>query len=219
MKEYPKINGASRGPIGLPCIAFYKYDGSNLRFEWSKKRGFYKFGTRKRLFDKTDAVFGCAIDIFNEKYGDILPTALHKNKDFRNLDSFVAYCEFFGKSSFAGKHDENEEKDLVLFDVNIHKKGFITPNQLVKLDVPVAPVVYEGVFNSHFIQSVRSNKLDVLLNEGVVAKGVYPRAKNPHLAIWMVKVKTDNWINKLMVAAESDSKLQKELLENVSEQK
>lgn len=59
MKQYPSIN-SSNGQSFKEFVAdvFDKLDGSNLRFEWSKKQGWYKFGTRHRLFDNTDPVFG-----------------------------------------------------------------------------------------------------------------------------------------------------------------
>ena len=49
MEQYPHIEGSTKAPIGEPCIAFYKYDGSNLRFEWSPKKGWHKFGTEKNF--------------------------------------------------------------------------------------------------------------------------------------------------------------------------
>ena len=51
MKQYETIPyyGDYLGP---DIIAFDKIDGSNLRFEWSRKRGFYKFGTRKMISPK-----------------------------------------------------------------------------------------------------------------------------------------------------------------------
>ena len=63
MKQYPHIVGPSKAPREH-CIAFYKYDGSNVRFEWSKKRGWYKFGTRTQLIDENVEIFGQAIPVF-----------------------------------------------------------------------------------------------------------------------------------------------------------
>ena len=51
MKEYPSIPYRIHGDLDI--IAFGKYDGSNIRAEWSQKKGFYKFGTRKRLLDES----------------------------------------------------------------------------------------------------------------------------------------------------------------------
>ena len=47
MKAYPTI---PREVIrSMSIYAFAKLDGSNIRAEWSRKKGFYKFGSRKRL--------------------------------------------------------------------------------------------------------------------------------------------------------------------------
>jgi hypothetical protein len=50
-----------------------------------------------------------------------------KDGRHRHADSCIAYAEFFGPHTFAGKHDpeflgveSNDPKELVLFDVNIH---------------------------------------------------------------------------------------------------
>ena len=32
MKQYPEISGSNKAPIGAQCLAFVKYDGSNLRW-------------------------------------------------------------------------------------------------------------------------------------------------------------------------------------------
>jgi hypothetical protein len=48
MKQYPEILHYSRGHFGEPVIAFEKLDGSNIRLEWQRKRGFFKFGRWKR---------------------------------------------------------------------------------------------------------------------------------------------------------------------------
>ena len=66
MEQYPSIIGSAKAPLGKPCVAQYKYDGSNLRWEWSPKKGFHKYGTRRELFDKTDPVFGMAIEMFHD---------------------------------------------------------------------------------------------------------------------------------------------------------
>lgn len=55
MKQYPSI------PSGIiknkSFFCFQKIDGSNIRVEWTKKNGLYKFGTRRRLLDETDLQF------------------------------------------------------------------------------------------------------------------------------------------------------------------
>ena len=56
MKEYPSIPHIDRG-TGEFCIAFTKYDGSNIRAEWTRKSGWSKFGTRTHLLGVDDPVF------------------------------------------------------------------------------------------------------------------------------------------------------------------
>lgn len=47
MKAYPSIS--TQVDFSLPYWIFDKIDGSNLRAEFSSKRGFYKFGSRTQL--------------------------------------------------------------------------------------------------------------------------------------------------------------------------
>lgn len=216
MKTYPEIPGPSKSPK-LPCIVFDKLDGSNLRFEWSKKRGWYKFGTRARMFDHTDPEYGRAIPVFLNRYGDSLPKVITDNKDYRGIDSFIAYGEFFGPSSFAGWHDFTEQQEVVLFDVNLNKKGFVLPRAFVNdfghLKIP--KVIYEGNFGDQFVKDVKDGKYDVV--EGVVAKGVIPK-KNPQHGLWMSKVKTKAWLAELRHRAQTCPEFRKALTDNIKEQ-
>lgn len=191
MKQFPSIPHV-KGYHGQPCTAFYKYDGSNLRFEWSKKRGWYKFGTRTRLFDHTDPVFGSAIEIFKNTYGSDLEKVFKAEKLFQNADQVMVFCEFFGPKSFAGQHDPADPKELVLFDVNIHKKGFLDPTQFMDTfsHLKIAEMVYRGPLTEEFEQQVRSGVIPNL-NEGVVCKG-----GSGH-KLWMCKIKTDAYREKL----------------------
>jgi hypothetical protein len=200
MKEYPKILGPYDAAHGQPCIAFYKLDGSNLRFEWNPKSGWYKFGTRRQLFHPTDPVYGSAVEIFLRKYGDGLIKVIRENSAYRKVDGLIAYAEFFGPHSFAGKHDaeflgveSNDPKDVVLFDININKKGFVSPEKFVEhfghLHIP--EVVYRGPFDRDFTESIRNNTLGVPLVEGVVAKG------GEGHKLWMRKVKTLAYLKEL----------------------
>jgi hypothetical protein len=47
---------------------FDKLDGSNIRSEWNRKRGFDKYGTRARLLGVDDEIFGEAIPLINSKF-------------------------------------------------------------------------------------------------------------------------------------------------------
>lgn len=193
MKEYPSIEGPL-GDFGKPCIGFYKYDGSNLRFEWTPKNGWCKYGTRTRLFDKTDPVFGPAIDLFLTTHGEGIEKVIRDTKEFRNNERVTAYCEYFGPKSFAGIHDlemPNDPKELVLFDINLHKKGILGPRDFINHfgHLKTAQVVYEGNFNQTFIDAVRNRTLPVW--EGVIAKG-----GSGH-GIWMRKIKSNDYLAKL----------------------
>jgi hypothetical protein len=194
MKTYPSIKGPSKAPH-QPCIAFYKYDGSNLRFEWNRKIGWVKFGTRKRLFDESDPDFGSAVSLFKDTLAQDLESIFRKH--YRDDKVATAYCEFFGENSFAGAHEPNDPKRLVLFDVEIYKKGFVSPRDFVNifsrsLGDRAAEVVYEGNLNESFIHDVRTNSVEgVNLIEGVVCKG-----GSGH-KLWRCKIKCDSYKEKL----------------------
>ena len=72
MLQYPSILGVKKMPLGHKCYAFYKYDGSNLRFEWSPKKGWNKFGSRTQMIDRNHPTFGKGIDLFMDEMGDII---------------------------------------------------------------------------------------------------------------------------------------------------
>lgn len=187
MQQFPSIDGSAKAPIGKPCIAFYKYDGSNLRWEWSPKQGWHKFGTRTQLFDATHEVFGEAIPIFMNGMGDEIVARIKKID--RGIQRITAFTEFFGPGSFAGQHVPGEPKELRLIDVFLFKKGFMNPRTFVNTfgDLPyAAQIVYEGNLNKQFIDEVRNGtKYNVW--EGVVAKG----------EDFQVKIKTGAYFTKL----------------------
>lgn len=202
MKWYPKMLGVygDDAPWNEHCVAFDKLDGSNLRFEFSHKRGWYKFGTRNRMFDKNDSEFGGAIDIFLTKYGE--PIAKLMKDKYKKTESAIAFAEYFGPVSFGGLHDpvylnqigripevvSNDPKDVVLFDFNLHKKGFLAPteflDQFSNLSIP--KVVYQGRLTKDFFEDVRANKYGLI--EGVVCKG-----GSGH-NLWMKKIKTNDYL-------------------------
>jgi hypothetical protein len=194
MKHYPEIPGPSGAPVGEPCIAFEKYDGSNLRWEWSRKRGWHKFGTRTQLFDRTDPTYGPAIPIFLNTMGDEI--ARRANAIERGVQRVIVFTEFLGPGSFAGKHVLEDPKELRLFDVNLYKRGIMPARQFVQEfgDLPYAArVVYEGNFGREFVRAVREGEYPV--KEGVVAKGDG----------WMAKVKTLAYLARLREVFEGDA--------------
>lgn len=218
MKTYREIPGPRRSPIA-PCIAFYKYDGSNIRAEWTPKNGWSKFGSRRVLIDGNSEHLGKAVRLFKEKYGDDLVSIFKKDKMFRGVKLVTVFFEFYGDKSFAGWHEEEDDnKTVTLFDVNVHKRGLMLPRDFVRTfgHLDVAKVIYDGNFNKQFISDVRDGK--IVDGEGVVAKGLLPGKKPTAHNIWMAKVKTDWWFQELRRRIELDSNFGKILKDNLSEQ-
>lgn len=211
MKSYPKIEYYNKGYFGDTVWVFDKLDGSNIRAEWNRKRGWYKFGTRNQMIDERDPNFGDAIPIFLDKYGDDLQKVFRKS--YSNIESVVVFGEYLGENSFAGQHDPNDEKDIILFDVNLYKKGFISPREFVDnfghLDIP--DVVYKGEYNDDLINDVRNNIWN--LKEGVICKGIR-KTKGDEL-VWMTKIKTNEWLEKIK-ALYGERALMEELNRDVS---
>ena len=220
MKSYWDIPGPSKAPQ-LPCAAFYKYDGSNMRFEWHRKRGWNKFGTRYTVFDDTSEQWGHVIPQFLNSLSEGIEKIFKDNKNYRGIESAVVFCEHFGPSSFAGWHDYEELKtsgELVIIDINIHKKGIVLPNDFEKDfgHLKSAHVVYRGNFNKQFVEDVKSGKYE--LAEGAVVKGVNPKNKKSQHGLWMSKVKTQWWLSELKARAQKDEVFRKTLIDNIKEQ-
>ncbi len=194
MKHYPEIEYYG-DYWGLPVIAFEKLDGSNLRFEYSHKRGFYKFGTRNMMIDRKSEPFGIAVDIFLNKYEKPL-FEIFKSKTYRNSLAFVCFAEFYGTKSEFGQHVFDDDTfDITLFDVSEYKHGLIPPRQFVRdfSDIGIPRVVYDGNLNKEFIRQVKRN--DFGLKEGAVCKGLIPNRKGDNL--YYCKVKTNEWFDRL----------------------
>ena len=90
---------------------------------------------------------------------------------------------------------EDHKKDVILFDVNLYKKGFINPKDFINnfwhLHTP--DLVYKGEYNSELIKNVKNNTWG--LNEGVVIKGV--RKTKGNEIVWMTKIKSNLWLEKV----------------------
>jgi len=200
MKSYPSIVGASKAPH-LPCYGFVKYDGSSIRCEWSPKRGWYKFGTRKLMIDETSPYFGQAVTLFRQKYGDALDKLFRKDKLLRNAKEITVFNEWFGAHSFSGQHRDNDPKDIILIDVSVHKRGMLGPKEFIDTfgHLKVAEVVYQGNLNKELVQQVRdgtfdcNSKYDIRTEvpEGLVCKGASGHD------LWMAKLKTQAWFEQL----------------------
>ncbi len=191
MKSYPSISHHDEKYLNNQCWGFQKLDGSNLRFEWSKKRGWYKFGTKNVMINGPESGYWKGVEIFMEKYSKDLDKIFRTDPEFRNIESFVVFGEYFGPNSFSGQHSQEDEMDVVIIDVSAYKKGFIDPNTFVSkfshLGIP--EVLYKGPYTSELIEDIKNSKYQT--PEGLVLKGV---SENK---IWMTKVKNREWLNKV----------------------
>jgi hypothetical protein len=218
---YPSIGGPAYAVLDAPCIAFEKYDGSNLRFFWDQKRGWHSSGTRFRWFKAATPTFGEAIALFHRDYARGIVETLRKFKEYRGVNELVAFCEFFGPSTFSGLHREGEAKQLVLFDFFIPGREFVPARDFVAhfRHLPIAKVVYEGNFTRSFMEDVRAGRFGV--KEGVVAKGERTRRQRKgkiEKEVWMAKVKTQAWLDELQRRAGESEELRDEFERNRSEQ-
>lgn len=198
MIEYPSIANSSKAPRKA-CVAFDKLDGSNFRAKWTAKKGFDLFGTRTQLIDESSPFWGRAVSIFKNINSEALDDYFKKSKEYRNEREIVVFGEFVGPNSFAGIHDENDEMEIVTFDVLVgHKnKAFIKPKEFIKEIgslVKIPRVVYEGNLTDDFICRVRADEFNTF--EGVICKGVETsgayRGK-----VWQCKIKTQRYLDSL----------------------
>lgn len=197
MKTYHTIEKNVYDYIGHHVFGFDKIDGSNFRAEWNRKlskknpftNGFGKFGTRTEII--RNSPFGEAIGIFLDKYSEPLNKIFNDNKVFRGIDIITVYGEFIGENSFAGQHDWTEKHDLVIFDMFLYKKDFLKPRDFIDIfgHLGIPKLVIQGILDENIVKDIVSNVYR--LKEGLVLKGVIENK------VFMVKVKTQDWINRI----------------------
>lgn len=185
MKEYPSIQGEV---VNQPVYCFDKLDGSNVRGEWARKQGFYKFGKRHGLLDDSNPWLVEAEKLILDGYADELSKIFVEQR----WQKATCFFEFFGPRSFAGSH-EAEPHQVVLFDVSYEKKGFMEPHPFIRMfgdRVKTAPLLYHGNPNQTFLDSVHNGQLEGMTFEGVVCKGKLISPGRP----LMFKVKNRAWV-------------------------
>lgn len=188
MKSYPSID--KKFAKKEEYYFFDKLDGSNIRAEWSKKKGFYKFGSRNALIDENHEQLGESV---------LLIKALEKEfNDFAKkskIDRFVAFFEFFGENSFAGSHKDEAHK-VVLIDVNEYKKGFMSPkdflNYFEESNIEIPKLLHKGKPTMEFIESVNNGEIEGMTFEGVIGKRKQSKTSHDYF-----KVKNKAWLDKL----------------------
>lgn len=186
MKEYPSIQAEI---VNAPIYAFDKLDGSNIRAEWNRKSGFYKFGKRNGLLDDSNPVLKESVNLVKAEE-DSLARVFRSER----WDKVIAFFEFFGSHSFAGLH-ESEPHEVRLIDVAVDKRGILHPREFFNLfgGCRTARLLYSGRPSSGFRESVRLGTLPGMTFEGVVCKGDFVSPGRP----LMFKIKSDAWIEKV----------------------
>src|SRR4051794_32428950 len=106
MKEYPSIPAAGHllarsvdDYLGRPFVAFNKLDGSNVRADWDRKRGWHQSASRRRLLDESQPLRGQAIRLILDGYGDGLSKVFTDAPALGRPAEATAYFEFFGPHS------------------------------------------------------------------------------------------------------------------------
>lgn len=203
MLEYPSISGHL---VNSNIRAYPKYDGINVRVKWSKKKGFVNFGLRHTLVDENNPnfLFKNSIDVWKNKYEEIITETFSK----KNIKQCVLFGEYYGKNSFAGCLDPNDDYDIMIYDCSIDDQ-LLDQSEYLKLFkyVEKAPIIYEGKPSQLFINKVKNGELEGLTFEGVVCKGPLDNRNNPI----MFKVKSNAWYEKLKLRCNGDQKLFEEL--------
>jgi hypothetical protein len=204
MKSYISIPKEIR--YDQSVLIVNKFDGSQIRSEWSRKQSFYKFGTKNQMLGEDNQIFGPAIQLVKEIYQEDLSKIFTDKK----LDHVTCFFEFFGPNSFAGWHDPNDKKEVILFDINLFKQGLISAKDFYKLvgHLKVPDILYEGKFNKIIEEQIRDSSFPGITFEGVICKG--PIDRKTKLPI-MFKVKTRAWLDKLKNKCADNEKLFEEL--------
>lgn len=201
MLHYPKIPGSKNAPDGY-CVAFEKLDGTNLHWCWDRDFGWHAFGTRRDEFNLTpDGTWAFALahpeldeaaGVFLESLAEPLDWIFRKHLDYIQYQEIKAFTEFLGQNSFAGRHEPNDPKETILFDIWLDGWGFVSPESFVTDfgHLPIPRVIYSGKLNGSFLESVREGNWDV--TEGIVCKGGSGGTNH-----WMLKVKTYAYMKRL----------------------
>ncbi len=203
---YPKIPGSSAAPQER-CVAFEKYDGTNLHWIWERELGWYAFGMRRNRYDLDESGITAfnmrhpglpdATEIFHRDLAEPLGQMFASDTNYE-FPEITVFTEYFGPNSFAGRHKESDVKQLVLFDVDTGS-GIVPPEQFVSdfSGLNVAREVYRGKLTGKFATDIREGRYNV--TEGVICKGGTTSNK-----LWMVKIKTNAYMSRLKEAFQDD---------------
>jgi hypothetical protein len=204
MLYYPKIPSSKECPGGR-CLAFEKYDGTNLHWDWDRDFGWHAFGTRRDAFNLTPQgveefhrahpMLEQCVERFQATLADGIDRVFREHSWYQAFNGFKVFTEYCGPNSFAGRHRDGDPMETILFDVLADQFGLVGPRQFVDDfgHLHTARVVYEGTFTGQFAEDVRRGKYGVV--EGVVCKG-----GGGGEDLWLAKVKTYAYLERLKKA-------------------
>lgn len=206
MKQYPSISSFIQRRISVNV--YDKIDGSNIRVEWTKKRGFHKFGSRKQLLAGDQGLISKAPSLllaYTERLENYLTTCLHAERA-------IVYFEFYGENSFAGSHEIADNHKLVVLDIELYKRGFIHQDEYLRMaqnyDIPIPYFIGKHIIDHDFEEMIRNGKIGSF--EGVVCKSIHARDK--HGKPIMFKIKNQAWIDKVKAKFANNPAMLKQLL-------
>lgn len=191
MKAYPSIKRYREDRyLGFKGPTFAKSDGSNLRFEWSPKKGWFRFGSRRRLLTESNAEFGSAMAMFRASMAE----PFERIAIDRNWTGVVVFCEFWGEHSFAGEHESVDRKTLTPIDVAIYKQGLMSPADFVGEFNDQFDLRYLGerTWDRYFVDAIKNSSLEGMAFEGVIGK-----CGQGHKRL-AIKLKSQAWIDKVL---------------------
>jgi hypothetical protein len=190
-ETYPSIKKSFRDKNLEKVHVFDKLDGSNLRFQWHPNKGWFRWGSRRRLLTEEHPIFGQALSLFQERLAESLEKIAVEEQWKEGL---VAFAEFHGEQSFAGRHQSGDPKRLTLFDVAPHKRGLLGPERFLELFGELDTPRYLGhkVWNADFVEAVRQNQV-----KGVTLEGVIGKTGEGHKLV-MAKAKTQRWVDQVL---------------------
>lgn len=190
MIEYPHIEGSRQSGT---FYVWGKLDGSNIRVEYTRKKGLAKFGRRNGLLDDSMPILKRSVPLI-QQYEDALSRVLTKKR--REWERVTLFFEFWGPSSFAGYHPETETQQVALIDAAGPDGEFLLSrdfHDLFSEVVPTAPLLHVGPVGPEFFDKVRASQLEGMPFEGVVCKGARDSRGRPA----MFKVKSEAWYLRL----------------------
>ena len=192
MKTYPSILSYKIAPLNFDAYTFCKLDGRSMRAEWTKKRGWFKFGSREVLFDESELHLGRALPAFRDK----LAEPLTKLAIDQRYESLVVFVEAWVPGTTAGIWPAHSPLEVAVIDLAPNAKELIAPRPYFKLmekyDIAHAALICYKRWNQPFVERVRACGLVTSQSdEGVIGKSGEGKK------LIMRKAKTQAWTDRV----------------------